>query len=618
MLHSSSPKWLLGCGPAIFLSLCLYGCGDSATPNDKDSQEDAEAVESDVLFEQTQKQASASMQHDLELRDAKIDGWPTEQLHDLAKHELKDFLHDLLDLEQSSADLMHYVADDFRGSHRLRPQDLQKVYAVSGLEVMRSAELDSTLLGRDQFAALLEEYRSQFKGAVDVHPDLKFTRVDQEDATGFSTMALLQIHGLLEGAPVQSNMQWKISWHGSPDDEHCQIRGIEVLQYEEFRAPKPLLGDVTEHVFAQHPFFRSEFLLGAGDLYRHKDRVTGNSYMGWQGVAVGDVNGDGREDLYVCQPGGLANRLFLRTGKGLTRETAVSAGVAFLDNTRAALLVDLDNDGDQDLVASMGPNLVLSYNDGRGRFGPVIPLFGGGTAFIHSISAADVDQDGDLDLYACRYNLNGEAGALGGGLPIPYHDANNGGQNILWSNEGVGKFTDITAASGLDQNNQKFSLASIWDDFDQDGDLDLFVTNDFGRNNYYRNDGGHFTDVAEEIGLGALAASMGASAADYDLDGDTDIYLSNMFSSAGLRIVTQSQKFMVDERERSEDFLSHAAGNFMMRNNGDGTFTDVAAEAGVALGRWAWGARFVDFNNDGYDDIYVPNGFITGPDTGDL
>ena len=198
---------------------------------------------------------------------------------------------------------------------------------------------------------------------------------------------------------------------------------------------------------------------------------------------------------------------------------------------------------------------------------------------------------------------------------MPYHDANNGVRNVLLRNTGSG-FKDITEEVGLNQNNQRFSYAAAWEDFDNDGDMDLYVANDFGRNNLYRNDGGRFVDIAASAGVEDISAGMSVSWADYNGDGWMDLYVGNMFSSAGNRIAFQRQ---YRDGDALGSFQRHARGNSLFLNQGDGTFLDTSLEAGVTRGRWSWSSPFVDWNNDGWEDILVANGMVTGTeDTGDL
>ena len=134
--------------------------------------------------------------------------------------------------------------------------------------------------------------------------------------------------------------------------------------------------------------------------------------LGTPGTALGDVNGDGLEDLYLCQAGGLPNRLFVQQEDGSVRDTTEESGTGWVESCRSALLVDLDNDGDQDLVVVSYARLILSRNDGTGRFS-VAGIMEIGIGAM-GVSAADYDRDGDLDLYVCHYSrgdLNLEAGA---------------------------------------------------------------------------------------------------------------------------------------------------------------------------------------------------------------
>ena len=204
------------------------------------------------------------------------------------------------------------------------------------------------------------------------------------------------------------------------------------------------------------------------------------------------------------------------------------------------------------------------------------------------------------------------------GYPIPLYDANNGAPNALFRNLGDWQFENVTKKVGLDANNTRFSFAASWEDFDNDGDLDIYVANDFGRNNLYRNDDGRFSDVTAVAGVEDIASGMSVTWGDYNGDGLMDLYVSNMFSSAGNRITYQRQFRAGDDPQVLGRLQRMTRGNTLFQNMGDGTFRDVSVEAAVTMGRWAWGSKFVDFNNDGREDIVVANGFITNDRADDL
>jgi hypothetical protein len=264
--------------------------------------------------------------------------------------------------------------------------------------------------------------------------------------------------------------------------------------------------------------------------------------------------------------------------------------------------------------------IAFAENDGRGNF----TLRGGhmGAPYPASISAADVDSDGDLDLYTCVYEAaDGATGARGfeARTPIPFHDAQNGGRNVLLENLGDFQFVDSTQAFGLDENNTRWSFTAAWEDFDRDGDPDLYVANDFGRNNLYRNDSGKFVDITAEAGVEDMAAGMSVAWGDYNRDGQADLYVGNMFSSAGQRVSYQRQ--FAPERDEANLLGQQrmAQGNSLFAaRDGMGKFEDVSELAGVTMGRWAWSSAFVDVNNDGWEDLLVANGYLTNRRDDDL
>ena len=322
------------------------------------------------------------------------------------------------------------------------------------------------------------------------------------------------------------------------------------------------------------------------------------------------------DDVYVCQLAGVPNRLFVQNPDGTATDISAAAGVDWMEQTASALLVDLDNDGDQDLVIATLTALLFMANDGDGHFSLQIRQPNGEP--VLSLSAVDYDNDGRLDIYGCGNEFEFFRLAR----PIPYHDANTGTRNHLWRSESVDKgswkFIDVTDEVGLNENNTKYSYGASWEDFDNDGDPDLYVANDFGRNNLYRNDAGRFSDVAGSAGVEDGGFGMSASWSDFNRDGLMDVYVANMFSAAGNR-VTYQRRFKDDVPPEIKVRLQHTArGNTLFENAGDGTFRDVSVEAGVTMGRWAWASVFADLNNDGWDDILVSNGMFTTSNTKDL
>jgi Flp pilus assembly protein TadD len=230
------------------------------------------------------------------------------------------------------------------------------------------------------------------------------------------------------------------------------------------------------------------------------------------------------------------------------------------------------------------------------------------------MAAADYDRDGKLDVYCCCYSFfQSEAQYR---YPSPYHDAQNGPPNFLFRNrlnaDGTGYFEDVTAAVGLNQNNNRFSFAPAWCDYDGSGWPSLYVANDFGRNNLYRNRNGRFEDVAAAAGVEDIGPGMSAAWFDENGDGNPELYVANMWTMAGQQAVKGF------DGKDGEAYRRHTKGNSLYVNRGDGTFQEAGAARGVEMGRWAWGADGHDFDNDGHAEIFITCGMITGHRAPDL
>ncbi len=539
--------------------------------------------------------------------DPALGGWTGEVLVDRSTPVLRELLElVLLDPAIDADRLGEFLAEELAASP-LVPAELATVFEDERVRVIEGAPAPAVPLERPAFLKHARSLAAKLAGAANARIDFDVIAVDAPSPEAFELEVVTHARGSRPDEELALELEWRMGLTLAPRATRPLVRSIALARYREVHAPRLFFSDVTAGVFGKLEVFERELMLGVDDYYKRVDRRAGLDFLGGNGIAVGDANGDGLEDAYVCQGSGTPNRLFLHRPDGTVSDGTLAARVAWLGVSRSALFLDLDDDDDQDLAVAIGPDIMVGTNDGKGVFEWSSRLRGEGVEEIFSLSSADPDQDGDLDLYACRYI---EAGLMGG-VPTPYFDANGGAGNMYWRNEGGWQFTNATAEAGLDFNNEKYSLASIWEDFDRDGDVDLYVTNDFGRNTFYRNDRGYFREIAVEIGADDMAASMGATCADVDLDGDVDVYVSNMYSPEGLRVVGQPRFREGQPPEVVPYYRRHARGNTLLLARGDGTFEDASERAGVNAAGWSWGGIFVDFGNDGLEDLYVPNGFVS-------
>ena len=330
------------------------------------------------------------------------------------------------------------------------------------------------------------------------------------------------------------------------------------------------------------------------------------------GVAFFDYDRDGFSDLYAVNGQFLVdtdadsarNALYRNRGDGSFADVTEAAGVGNRGYGMGVATGDYDNDGFSDLyVTNYGPN-VLYRNRGDGGFADVTaaagvgdPLWGVGCAFL------DYDNDGDLDLYAANYLLYEMADAdrrlkpyLARGINAPtlmgypHPDNFKGAPDILYKNEGDGRFTDVTRESGIYNPDGK-GMGMACADYDGDGDTDIFVANDQTENFLYRNAGdGSFAEEGLIAGVaydrdGRTQSGMGADFGDYDNDGDLDLFMTDY----------------------------QAETNPLYHNEGSGFFVDRAFTVGLAIPSLpyvSWGNLFFDYDGDGYRDLFVANGHV--------
>jgi tetratricopeptide (TPR) repeat protein len=385
-------------------------------------------------------------------------------------------------------------------------------------------------------------------------------------------------------------------------------------------AKEPVFIDVTAHALGETESYRRQLLHGADYWRTVLDSAVGMDVYCNNGVAVGDYDNDGFDGFYVCQPAGLPNRLYRNRGDGTFEDVTEKSGVGILDNTACAIFADFENKGRQDLLVVCGTGPLLYLNQGDGTFRLKRDAFRfarqpQGT-FTHA-AVADYDRDGRLDVYFCTYMYY--LGLDQYHYPIPYYDARNGPPNCLFHNEGDATFVETTEASGMNRDNDRYTFACAWGDSTGNGLPDLFVSNDFGTSQLYRNNGnGTFKVASAEAHVEGVGAGMGCAWCDYDNDGQQDIYVPSMWEAAGQRVSGQKQFHANAPEPIRELYRRHARGNALYRNRGDGTFENVGHQSGVEMGRWSWSADFFDFDHDGYSDLYVSNGYISAPEKDDL
>jgi Flp pilus assembly protein TadD/peroxiredoxin len=490
------------------------------------------------------------------------------------------------------------------------------VRSDGGIEIVRR-RFANQASGREQFLDQIKSYLTPFSRLETA--EFEMVGIEQSGGSSITARIRYDLVGVRHDKTREGRIgYWLTQW--SRADSNWRMHRLEATEETVTRTREPIFLDVTSHALGQNQSFRNQMAHGADYWRTILDGAAGLDVYGNNGVAVGDFDHSGFDSLYVCQPAGLPNRLYRNRGDGTFEDVTEASGVGVLDSTACALFADFDNKGLQDLLVVCGNGPLLFLNQGNGKFSLKRDAFKfaqppQGT-FTHA-AIADYDNDGRLDVYFCLYSYY--LGLDQYHYPAPYFDARNGPPNFLLHNEGDATFHDRTEAAGLNVDNDRYSFACAWGDSNSNGLADLYVANDFGRSNLYRNDGnGKFTAVSTEAGVEDPGAGMSACWFDFDGDGKQDIYVANMWSAAGMRVSGQGNFRKSDPEDIRGLYHQHAQGNSLYRNLGNGKFKNVSQEAGAETGRWAWSSDSWDFDHDGHPDLYIANGYISGPDARDL
>lgn len=302
------------------------------------------------------------------------------------------------------------------------------------------------------------------------------------------------------------------------------------------------------------------------------------------GVAVDDINNDGLPDIFIShsmQPG----KLFLNTSsdKFIDRTELITGGIEGYQ--LGALFFDYDADGYKDLLLvedDIRQGYFRLYNQmPSGKFSAFRKAGINFDRFTHSMSVADIDADGDLDLFASHWGDVRTAERSG----------------YLWQNNN-GFFVDVShllpqVRPSPIYPNLDVNFTPVFTDFDNDNDPDILVAADYETSQILVNQGGKFVDATTDII--SDENGMGAAVGDYDNDGDIDWFVTSIWNP-----------------QSTKTYVGGTSGNRLYQNTGNGKFIDETENAGVRQGYWGWGACFADFNNDGWLDLFHTNGMRTG------
>ncbi|MGB9512262.1 MAG: tetratricopeptide repeat protein [Candidatus Acidiferrum sp.] len=553
---------------------------------------------------------------------AGFDEFVTEKYQDEIEAVFRQWTVQLLQSPEATDPLRSVMAASFAGTS-LRPTKETTVRETSFLKVWRTEYGTEAGLGSKEFLAGLRSSLSNFSKLLTA--EFQIIGIHAEPASVNTEPVLLETKIRFELVGTGSGFHreqrighWQLQWRKLGSGE-MRLEKWRTLEEERSRSFAPIFQDITAEAFGGNACYAAQLILGTDYWRTVLDGACGIDIYGHNGVSVADVDGDGLDDIYICQPAGLPNRLFRNRGDGTFEDVTDAAGVGVLEYSACALFVDINNDGRQDLIVVRANGPLLFLNEGRGKFRLKRDAFhfdNSPQGTFTGAAIADYDRDGWLDIYFCLYSYY--QGADQYRYPMPYFDAENGPPNFLMQNNRDGTFRDVTKKTGLDQNNTRFSFCCTWGDYNGDNWPDLYVVNDFGRKNLYRNNGnGTFTDVARELGAEDVGAGMSGAWVDFDNDGREDMYVANMWTAAGIR-VSEQDLFQKDaDAAVRKMYQEHAMGNCLYQNKGD-RFDDVTMHAGIGVGRWAWSSDAWDFDHDGFPDIYIANGMVTGTSREDL
>ena len=346
------------------------------------------------------------------------------------------------------------------------------------------------------------------------------------------------------------------------------------------------------------------------DVFRYRNYYNGG------GVAIGDINNDGLADIYFTA-NMLPNKLYINLGDFKFEDITEKAGVAGgKEWSTGVVMADVNGDGLLDIYVCNSGDVMggkreneLFINNGNETFSEKAYEYGlADKGFSTHAAFFDYDQDGDLDCYVLNNSFRPVSSL---GYENIRHVRDSTGGDKLYKNEN-GFFTDVSEEAGIYGSVIGFGLGVTVSDVDQDGWMDIYVSNDFFERDYLyinQQDGTFKDELPRRMGH-ISNFSMGTDAADLNNDGFPEIFVTDMLPKDENRMKTMVnfESYDVHQIKLKNDYYEQYMRNTLQLNRGDGTFSEIGQFAGVQATDWSWGALLADFDNDLHKEIYVTNG----------
>jgi len=350
-------------------------------------------------------------------------------------------------------------------------------------------------------------------------------------------------------------------------------------------------------------------------------------YYNGAGVAVGDINSDGLQDIFFTANKKAGNKLYLNKGNFTFEDITPKAGVAGkADWCTGAVMADVNSDGLLDIYVSTISNKYgltghneLYINNGNNTFSEKSAQYGLNTSCFTTQSAFfDYDRDGDLDCYILNQSHHPHANIVDTTNRRAY-DSLSGDRLYRNDLSSTGKFTEVSKQAGIYQSNLGYGLGLATGDINNDGWDDIYVGNDFHENDYYyvNNGNGTFTESSASHFRHYSRFSMGNDLADYNNDGQLDLITVDMLPPDEKTLKTYGSDENPDiykVKLELRGYQNQYSKNCLQKNNGNGvSFSETALMSGVSATDWSWAPLFADFDNDGNKDLFITSGIERRP-----